>query len=445
MAEAEFAGKPGSGFAASLGPPVGRDAEIAAIRAAHADWCIALAETANRHMEQPDLDDWWPRLAADHDDLRLAFDWLEATGDGPALLRLAAALWCFWYHDGYPIEGGERLRRALAMAGQAPPPAAREAAIGAALLAHTRGDDDEAVRYCEMAFAYGAGDCPRDAGRVRYVRGLIAEDAGRFADAEDAFAAARTAFVAAADEFWLGAVLLHLGIAAFGCGDLARARAALDEALSWQRARGYGWQTARALLVRAQVALSAGEAGEARPILADALRLAAAQGTPRSLVHETIATVAAYAVIAGRPVEAARLAAWAESDRVLAGSPARLPERALYEQTERRVRRALGPAAFARARATGKAQGWDEVFASAQALTASGTAHCPGDPVTRAGLTPRETEVLHLLARRLTDKEIAAALELSPRTVMHHVSNLLGKLALPTRRAAAAWAADHLT
>jgi len=51
---------------------------------------------------------------------------------------------------------------------------------------------------------------------------------------------------------------------------------------------------------------------------------------------------------------------------------------------------------------------------------------------------------LDLLARRLTDKEIAAALQLSPRTVMHHVSHVLGKLELPTRRAAANWANDHL-
>jgi non-specific serine/threonine protein kinase len=416
-----------------------RDPETAVIEAAHANWCIALAETVNRHMEQPDLDDWWPRLAADHDDLRRAFDWLEATGDRSALLRLAAALWCFWYHDGHLIEGGERLRRALSVAEHLPH--AREAAIGAALLAHTRGDDDEAVHYCGIALKYGADATPRDEGRVRYVLGLIAEDAGQFAEAECAFTAARAAFVIAGDEFWLGAVLLHLGISAFGNGDLVRARMALDDALSWQRARGYGWQTARALLVRAQVALCSGDSGEACPMLAEALHLAAEQGTPRSLAHETIATVSSYATMTGRPLEAARLAAWTETDRVRAGSPARLPERALYEQTDRQVRHTLGSAAYARAKTIGNAYDWDEVFTKAQALVTHGEA--PETPITRAGLTPRETEVLDLLARRLTDKEIAAALQLSPRTVMHHVSHVLGKLDLPTRRAAATWANDH--
>ena len=59
------------------------------------------------------------------------------------------------------------------------------------------------------------------------------------------------------------------------------------------------------------------------------------------------------------------------------------------------------------------------------------------------GLTPRETEVLRLLARRLTDKEIAAELSMSPRTVMHHVSSILTKLGVSTRREVAAWVDQH--
>ena len=59
------------------------------------------------------------------------------------------------------------------------------------------------------------------------------------------------------------------------------------------------------------------------------------------------------------------------------------------------------------------------------------------------GLTPRELEVLHLVARHSTDREIADALSISPRTVMHHVSHILAKLGVPTRRDAAAWATRH--
>lgn len=50
-----------------------------------------------------------------------------------------------------------------------------------------------------------------------------------------------------------------------------------------------------------------------------------------------------------------------------------------------------------------------------------------------AGLTPREREVLELLARGLGNATIAARLGLSPKTVGNHVSALFGKLGVATR------------
>jgi DNA-binding CsgD family transcriptional regulator len=55
-----------------------------------------------------------------------------------------------------------------------------------------------------------------------------------------------------------------------------------------------------------------------------------------------------------------------------------------------------------------------------------------------AGLTEREHEVLHLLAAGRSNKEIAAALFISPKTASVHVSNILGKLGASSRTEAAA-------
>jgi two-component system, NarL family, nitrate/nitrite response regulator NarL len=54
-----------------------------------------------------------------------------------------------------------------------------------------------------------------------------------------------------------------------------------------------------------------------------------------------------------------------------------------------------------------------------------------------AGLTRRETEVLRLVATGLTDREIASALRISPRTVGRHVGSCLAKLGVRNRAAAA--------
>jgi DNA-binding NarL/FixJ family response regulator len=58
-------------------------------------------------------------------------------------------------------------------------------------------------------------------------------------------------------------------------------------------------------------------------------------------------------------------------------------------------------------------------------------------------LTPRELEVAALIARGLTNREIAAELVIAERTADTHVSNLLGKLGMKTRSQIAGWAVEH--
>ena len=63
--------------------------EEAAVRDAHADWCIEIAERAWQiWFGTGQIDDWLPQLTAEHDNLRSALDWLTADADptriGPA-------------------------------------------------------------------------------------------------------------------------------------------------------------------------------------------------------------------------------------------------------------------------------------------------------------------------------------------------------------------------
>jgi len=62
------------------------------------------------------------------------------------------------------------------------------------------------------------------------------------------------------------------------------------------------------------------------------------------------------------------------------------------------------------------------------------------DPRVLKGLTPRELEVLRLVADGKTDKEIAEELVISPRTANRHIANIFLKIDVTSRAAAAAYA-----
>jgi DNA-binding NarL/FixJ family response regulator len=60
-----------------------------------------------------------------------------------------------------------------------------------------------------------------------------------------------------------------------------------------------------------------------------------------------------------------------------------------------------------------------------------------------AGLTAREIEVLRLLARGLSNKQIAAQLVISPKTVATHAEHIYAKIGAPSRAAAGLYAMQH--
>jgi predicted ATPase len=81
------------------------DGEERAIRQRHLEVYLALAETAAPELTGPGYRPWVQRLQTEHDNLRAAFGWAEATGQVTEMLRLGGALGAFWMHWGYQREG----------------------------------------------------------------------------------------------------------------------------------------------------------------------------------------------------------------------------------------------------------------------------------------------------------------------------------------------------
>lgn len=76
-------------------------------------------------------------------------------------------------------------------------------------------------------------------------------------------------------------------------------------------------------------------------------------------------------------------------------------------------------------------------------LTSAGQASRRGPIERSAGLTPREIEVLRLIAAGRTAKEAAQQLDIAPKTADHHIQNLYSKIGVTTRAAAALYALER--
>lgn len=167
-------------------------------------------------------------------------------------------------------------------------------------------------------------------------------------------------------------------------------------------------------------------------------------------LFKPLAGLAAIAAETGDLESAARLLGVV--DRLLLDTGGRLfPfDRPAYERAESAARAGLGEERFAAAHAAGRllapadlVEGRSPATDAAapdgrpNALPAPGVAEVI-DPAMAAGLTRRERDVLRLLADGRPDREIAAALSISPKTVGLHVSHLMAKLGVASRAAAVA-------
>jgi DNA-binding CsgD family transcriptional regulator len=264
----------------------------------------------------------------------------------------------------------------------------------------------------------------RAAGQAAYRRGELHRLRGDLAAAEDAYREASHH----GSEPQPGLALLRL---AQGNGDaaLAAMRRALSEAAD---------PVARIRLLPAavEIMLAADAHDEARDACAELAQL-----EPRfaSVLLAALAAAARGAVDLAAGDARAALGALRRSERAWEdiGAP--------YERARVRVLvalacRALGDTDTAALELESARDAFVELRAGPDAARVTALLSRPG---TGHGLTPRELEVLRLVAAGETNKAIAATLVLSERTVDRHVSNIFAKLGLSSRTAAAAYAYRH--
>jgi DNA-binding CsgD family transcriptional regulator len=156
-------------------------------------------------------------------------------------------------------------------------------------------------------------------------------------------------------------------------------------------------------------------------------------------VYHYLEDIADIAGRVGQPELAARLYGAADAQRARLGVPLEPAFGQEYERDLEISRSAVGRTTFENAWAAGRATSMDDAVQAALRLSLSPAPPAAAGQAVISGeisLTPRERELLPLLAAGMSDAEIAAALFLSVRTVESHVHRLTAKLGVHGRAAA---------
>ncbi len=353
-------------------------------RRAHAAYYMVLAEEGAQDMVEHL--EWLDRFETEHDNFRIALDYLIRTGDAEWGLRLGAALFRFWETREHLKEGRDAIARLLAMEGTATRPKLRARMLfAAAVLAGEQGDyaraqqlfeesldtcvelkDDRGVGVALNALAINS----RDRGDFR-VASLLFERCiaiwkelgdsasiaralsnlasvmkvqGEYARASSLFDECITMFQKAGDDAGVAWTLNYLGDVAREKADFVGARSFCEQSLAAFRKLGDGWGIASALSDLACLSCDQGNNAESRRLYGESLRMFQELGHRRGIAR-VLECLAANAAAQSNAVQALHLAGTSAALRQRLGAPIPPNERPRLEKALEFARRTLGNAA----------------------------------------------------------------------------------------------------
>ncbi|WP_454561670.1 LuxR C-terminal-related transcriptional regulator [Mycobacterium haemophilum] len=455
------------------------------LAARHAEYYIQLARRAGAGLETRDEQRWYTRIDVELVELIGAMEWLRAAGRTTDAVDTAAALGPYWLHRGQFTEG----RRQLDTVDEASPQArgwALRLALESGLGTLDRSDAPGVISGLEKVRDALADDTDhrawiRACEHLSYALRVYGHPEHAFRVVNDALSACNRS-----DFGWWRAEILHRAAQlAHQLNDDGQAAVLAHQSYSAATTSGNDRTAARAqqmltlleetnpdeIMQQLLEVLKTSESlGDARGAAATMPMLGKVSIEPatsatwylRTLVaardidywHATaigVAGIAALAADVGHWTPAARLHGGLSPHlELLAGLTT--PEiSASYFTSLDSARAGIGAAAFAAAVAEGGSWTWEELVE--HALTLARTLATPAEagtvPLRSAAkrgrpsygaLSPRELEVLHLIAAGHTNRQIAAELFMSPKTAMHHSSNIYRKLGVRGRVEAVTYA-----
>jgi non-specific serine/threonine protein kinase len=405
-------------------------------------WCQDLADRARPAIEQTGRGPWFDRLEAELGNIRTALGWLRECGDGPRGSRLIAAVAHFflaalrfeeyaaWAEAFFAAPGGDRptVDRAWIL-------------VGLAGIAQVRHQPERVVQMVEEARTIFA-DLGERRGEAASLENLatVAETLNQPERAVELYrqCIAISQALGNADDAAVTQIRLAIALRSLGRADEATPLA--GEAVATLRGLGVAGNQwlAFGLYVLGSTALAQTDLPLAGASQGEALALGREMDDRVRIAH-CLEGIGEIAYRRAELVRAVRLAAAAASlERALGLASDQEPTKPAWLEA---ARTRMGAAGYVRAWEAGAGLSLDAAVTEGLAVAVAVQKDTgKRRPVTRntLELSSREREVLALLIEGRSDREIAAALGISPRTAETHVFRLCVKLGVEGRAAAVA-------
>ena len=419
------------------------------LRDRHLNYYLELIERVKPLLRGADQTSWLERVELELDNLRAALEWSLQRGAAGTGLRLACELGEFWWRRGYSSEGSDWFNRLLDCCTAEDSTRAR-ALAWTGLLSMEKGDYRQAESSCtaSLELSQMLGYQEGIAGALCLL-GQIAHNSGDNAGAHGYFTDGLALYRQVGDEWNIALYSLLMANVQIKAGDSQAAARSSTESLALFRNQGNLWGIAWALESIGKLAISQGDYEHALASLSESVKLNAQIGDKLGLSFSMEAQAITLGEC-GQYADAARLWGFTEAFRQSVHSSLPPIHQVDYDPYIKSLRSALGEQAFDMA--------WNEGRSlTLEQATTLAVQFSPGEPAIRATdqvaetvqaleqyrLTPRELEVLRLVARGLTDAQVAEELVISPRTVSKHLQSIYGKLQVSSRSAATRFAMQN--
>jgi predicted ATPase len=375
------------------------------IQAAHARYFLQLAEEVEPQLTGPRQRQGLDQLEAELDNIRPALAWFLQHGQAAEALRLASALYHFWYVRGYWSEGLKWLEAGLTTGDELPPDVRARALYSMSWFVADRGSHDRATRLLDEALLLfeQLGDKGRSArtrlrlGEITWAHrdeqratqlheealalyrelgdhrgsakvlgslGIMAAERGDYGQAGACFGEALIKARQSGDTSAVANYLNNLGFLALGEGLLEEANARLEEGLSLARELGLKSYLPALLDTLGCVATKQGDYARSAELFTEGLRLARELGSKEAPVL-ILGHMAELVALQGETTQAVRLWGAEDAAREALGVPLLYMEREGRQRAMERARRSVGEGAWSQLWKQGGGMSLEEAVAHA--------------------------------------------------------------------------------